>query len=162
MKLKYLLLLVILFGFFIAGYTIVVQSNNIVSDKNLAEDEIKLVKKSLRAFHQAIKESDKPKAYKLLTKDSQILEFGIIESKEHYFKSHFYLDGEFKRAMNRKIIKQIFKINNSVAWVATKSRIWGSYENKVENLNSLELAVLEHKQGQWKISSLHWSSSKRK
>lgn len=117
------------------------------------------VKKTLDSFHQAIIDNDTQKAQVLLSDSVRILESGNIEAKEEYLSHHFHSDGKFLSAMNRKINSQTVTVEENTAWVSTQSRTWGIYNERELDLNSLELAVLQKKNGSWKVAALHWSSS---
>lgn len=113
---------------------------------------------TLEAFQQAIVNSNSEIASKLLAEGARILEGGNIETKKEYLSHHFHADGKFLSAINKEVKSQTVNIEGNVAWVATKSHLWGTYEEQELNLSSLELAVLKKVNGEWKIAALHWSS----
>ncbi len=124
--------------------------------------EKEAVVNSLEAFHQAIVDNNTERARSLLADSAKILESGVIESRDEYLADHFHMDGKFLSAMNRKVKTRNVTIQGEIAWVSTNSRTRGTYKGRDLNLNSLELAVLTKVDDEWEISSLHWSSSKRK
>lgn len=115
--------------------------------------------KTLDAFHQAIIDNDSQAARNLLSETVRILEGGNIETKEEYLSHHFHSDGKFLSSMKREIKSRNVTIDGNTAWVSTQTHTWGTYSDRNLDLNSLELAVLQKADGNWKITALHWSSS---
>lgn len=124
--------------------------------------EEKVVIETLNLFHQAITENNTERAQNLLSDSVRILEGGNIETKEEYLSHHFHSDGKFLSAMKQEVESRATTVEGNVAWVSTKTHVWGAYNERELNLNSLELTVLKKADGMWKISALHWSSSSRK
>jgi hypothetical protein len=120
------------------------------------------VLETLDNFKQAIVDNDSDKARQLLSDSVRILEGGNIETKEEYLSHHFHSDGKFLKAMKRNEDYQNVAIVGNVGWVSTKTHVWGTYNERELNLNSLELAILNKENGIWKITALHWSSAGRK
>ena len=116
---------------------------------------------TLDTFHQAIVDNDSQAAKKLLSESARILEGGNIETKDEYLSHHFHSDGKFLSAMNRKVDSQSVTVKGNTAWVSTQTHTWGTYSDRTLDLNSLELAVLQKVNGNWKITALHWSSSEK-
>ncbi len=119
----------------------------------------KNITKTLDAFHQAIIDNDSQAARNLLSETVRILEGGNIETKEEYLSHHFHSDGKFLSSMKREIKSRNVTIDGNTAWVSTQTHTWGTYSDRNLDLNSLELAVLQKADGNWKITALHWSSS---
>lgn len=119
----------------------------------------KNILKTLDAFHQAIIDNDSQAAKNLLSETVRILEGGNIETKEEYLSHHFHSDGKFLSSMKREIKLRNVTIDGNTAWVSTQTHTWGTYSDRNLDLNSLELAVLQKADGNWKITALHWSSS---
>lgn len=111
-------------------------------------------------FHSAIINNNQEKALSLLSEDARVLESGSIETKDAYLAHHFHADGKFLKAMEREIKSRTVRINGNTAWVTTQSHAWGTYHEQKLSLRSLELTVLNKKDGRWKIAALHWSSRK--
>lgn len=127
-------------------------------NKPVESKEEQEVVETLKDFRSAIINNNQQKASKLLTSDARILESGGIETKEEYLSHHFHSDGKFLRAMERKVLAQNIKTNDTTAWISTTSRMSGSYNDREISINSAELAVLVKRKGVWKISAVHWSS----
>lgn len=123
--------------------------------------EEKKVVKALDAFHQAIIDNDSQAARSLLSESVRILESGNIETKKEYLAHHFHSDGKFLSAMSREVESQTVTVDGNSAWVSTQTHTWGTYSDRKLDLNSLELAVLQKVEGNWKIAALHWSSANR-
>ncbi|MDZ7660536.1 nuclear transport factor 2 family protein [Fodinibius sp.] len=123
------------------------------------QTEKESVLETLDNFKQAIVDNDSDKARQLLSDSVRILEGGNIETKEEYLSHHFHSDGKFLSSMKRDIESQNVSIEGTVAWVSTRTHVRGTYNERELNLSSLELAVLERKNGSWKITALHWSSA---
>lgn len=121
----------------------------------------KAVIDTLNSFHQTIVENNVSKAEDLLSDSARILEGGNIERKEQYLSHHFHSDGKFLSAMNREVDSRTVTIKGNTAWVSTQTHTWGTYSDRKLDLNSLELAVLQKADGNWKITALHWSSANR-
>lgn len=122
----------------------------------------KTVINALNSFHQAIVKNNVSKAGKLLGDSARILEGGNIETKQEYLSHHFHSDGKFLSAMNREVDSRTVTVEGNTAWVSTQTHTRGTYSDRKLDLNSLELAVLQKINGNWKITALHWSSNTRK
>ena len=109
-------------------------------------------------FRMAIISNNQEEASELLTNDARILESGGIETKEEYLSHHFHSDGKFLSAMGQEVKSQKVKSNGKTAWLSTVSHMQGTYDDQDISINSAELAVLVKIDGDWKISSVHWSS----
>ena len=121
----------------------------------------KNVIKTLDTFHQAIVDNDSQAAKNLLSESVRILEGGNIETKDEYLSHHFHSDGKFLSSMKREVESRSVKIERNTAWVSAQTHTWGTYSDRKLDLNSLELAVLNKEDGNWKIAALHWSSASR-
>ena len=116
---------------------------------------------TLKTFKQAVIENDGDLASKLLDEQVQILEGGGIESKVEYLSHHFHSDGKFLSSMKREVESRNVTIEGNTAWFSSQTHMWGTYSDRELDLNSLELAVLQKVDGNWKITAIHWSSASR-
>lgn len=129
-----------------------------VNKPGSATDDGQQALEVLKDFKSAIINNNKQKASELLTKDARILESGGIETKEEYLSHHFHSDGKFLSEMERDVLAQNIKTNDSTAWISTTSQMSGTYNDREISINSAELAVFVKRDGVWKISAVHWSS----
>lgn len=127
-------------------------------DKKMHAPSDNEVVQVLDKFRMAIISNDSEKASALLTDDARILESGGIETKEEYLSHHFHSDGKFLNAMERHVMSQNVKSSENTAWISTASHMSGTYNESDISINSAELAVLVKIDGDWRISSVHWSS----
>jgi len=112
----------------------------------------------LKNFRSAIINNNRDRASELLTDDARILESGSLETKEEYLSHHFAADGKFLKAMERKVVSQKISNTNNSAWISTVSHMEGTYNEHSIKIDSAELVVFIKKNGNWKISAIHWSS----
>ncbi|MFT5142616.1 MAG: ketosteroid isomerase-like protein [Rhodothermales bacterium] len=112
----------------------------------------------VEAFRAAIVAQDSTTASGLLAEDVQIVESGGVETREGYLSHHFKSDGAFLSAMTRAPLTADVHLSGASAWSVSTSRLSGSFRDREVDITSAELMVLEHAEGGWKVSAVHWSS----
>jgi len=110
-------------------------------------------------FHEALAEGDSATVAALLLAEAVILEGGRRESRGEYLGHHYARDVAFLQAMTRTIIWQTVRVADALAYVATVSRLQGTYRDRAYDLSSAELLVLHRTPGGWRIGAVHWSSA---
>lgn len=142
--------------------SLIVNAQDVSHDVHYSSSDSAVVIQVLNNFQKAVIDGNKDIALRLLAEDVNILEGGGIETRQEYLSHHFHSDGKFLSAMKQEVKSRTTTVEGNVAWVSTKTHVWGAYNERELNLNSLELTVLKKADGMWKISALHWSSSSRK
>ena len=112
-------------------------------------------------FHEALAAGDSLAVANLLAKDVRILESGGIETREEYLSHHFHSDAVFLAAMTRETGQTETSIKGDIAWIASKSRMHGTYKERAIDLSSAELMLLRKTTEGWRIAAIHWSSGNR-
>ena len=109
-------------------------------------------------FIAAIAAEDRPALESILSPDVLILESGGIETREEYLGHHFGSDAAFLTAMTREPLHRTIHIMGDVAWVASITRLQGTFRERDLDLDSAELLVLHRTPEGWRITAVHWSS----
>ena len=112
------------------------------------------------AFHEALVQGDSARVAQLLLPEAVILESGHRETRGEYTSHHMQGDMRFLRAMKRTIVQRDSDQTSEMAWVATISRLEGTYRDRALSLQSAELMVLRKVGNTWRIAAIHWSSRK--
>lgn len=112
-------------------------------------------------FHAAVVAADSAVAADLLTAEALILESGGQETKEEYFSHHFFGDASFLAAITREPVTSQLRLAGDAAWVASISRVYGTFHDREIDSNSAELMVLRRTPEGWRIAAIHWSSRSR-
>ncbi len=123
-----------------------------------ADDEAE-VSSAANQFTAAIAAEDRSALESILSPDALILESGGIQTREEYFGHHFGADAEFLAAMTREPLDRTIHIKGDVAWVASVTRLRGTFRERDLDLDSAELLVLRRTPEGWRIAAVHWSSS---
>ncbi len=113
---------------------------------------------TVEAFHKALVAGDSTAVTSLLLPEAVILESGHRETREEYVGHHMKGDMRFLRAIKRTVLHRDADQTAAMAWVATISRLEGTYRNRPIRLESAELMVLKRQNGRWRIAAIHWSS----
>jgi ketosteroid isomerase-like protein len=110
------------------------------------------------AFHRALAESDSAEVRRLLTADVLVLEGGAVEDREEYLGHHLGADMAFAAAVpgDRELLR--VEVQDSAAWLATRSRRQGTFRGREVDSQGAELVVLRRTASGWRIASVHWSS----
>lgn len=110
------------------------------------------------AFHAAHAAGDSVAALRMLTPDAVILESGGVETLAEYRAHHLAADIAFARALptSRSVVK--VAVAGDLAWVASTSTTRGMFSGRQINSSGAELATLRRSDGNWLITSIHWSS----
>ena len=115
-------------------------------------------------FHEALAASDRAAVEALLLPDVTVLEGGQAESRAEYLSGHFASDAAFLAAVEREPLTRRTTVAGDAAWVASSSRLSGTYEGEALDLDSAELLVLRRDEAApdgWRIAAVHWSSRPR-
>lgn len=116
-------------------------------------------------FHRALAAGDRAAVEALLLPDAVVLEGGKSESRTEYFGHHFGSDAAFLAAVEREPRMRETEVAGDVAWVASMSRLHGTYDGRDLDLDSAELLVLRRDAAApdgWRVAAVHWSSRSRK
>lgn len=114
----------------------------------------------LDAFHHALEERRGDEALQYLAADVIILEGGHAQTLEEYAGGHLASDMAFLADMESTQLSREIRQSSSTdqVTVVTRKRLQGTYRDKEVDIVSSETAVLEKREGQWKIVHVHWSS----
>ncbi len=112
-------------------------------------------------FHAAVAADDSTVAAGLLAAEAVILESGDQETKEEYFSHHFHGDAAFLAATTREPATSQLRLAGDAAWIASISRVYGTFGDRDIDSNSAELMVLHRTPEGWRIAAIHWSSRSR-
>lgn len=114
----------------------------------------------LDAFHHALEEGRGDEALQYLADDVIVLEGGHAQTLAEYASGHLANDMAFLAAMDSTRLSREVRSSDSgdQMTVVTRNRLRGTYGDKALDLVSSETAVLEKREGQWKIVHVHWSS----
>lgn len=111
------------------------------------------------AFTQALQTGDVATVKDLLSADVLIFETGGQErSREEYFAHHLKSDMAFLAKARVEVLDRKQTESGDVTWIATRSRITGTYQDQPLDLYSTESLVLRRDAGVWRIAHIHWSS----
>lgn len=116
---------------------------------------------TVERFQTALANRDRATVEELLLADAVILEGGGLETKDEYFDHHFGADATFLNDLDREIEHRQVRREKGMAWVSTKSRLYGTYDDDSVDLSSAELMVLRETPDGWRIAAIHWSSRSR-
>ncbi len=112
------------------------------------------------AFHAALTQGDLAGAQALLAEDALIYESGGVErGKAEYASHHLPADAEFTAATTRTVSRRTGHASAGMAWIATESKVTGTFKERPINSASIETMILRREQGAWRIAHIHWSSA---
>ena len=115
------------------------------------------------AFHAALAKGDLSGAKALLAEDALIYESGGVErGKAEYASHHLPADAAFTAATTRTVTRRTGHAAGTMAWVATESKVTGSFKERAVDSVSIETMVLRREQAAWRIAHIHWSSANTK
>ena len=132
-----------------------------VDEEDLYRADSMAVADVIEQFHAAVAAADSAMAAGLLTAEALILESGGQETKEEYFSHHFHGDAAFLAGTTREPGTSQLRLIGDAAWVASISRIHGTFRDRDIDSNSAELMVLQRTPEGWRIAAIHWSSRSR-
>lgn len=113
-------------------------------------------------FRRALTAGDSAAVAGMLLPEAVVLESGGMETKREYLGHHFHADHAFLSKMSTTTQKQRMRVTGDAAWVSSTRRMQGTYDGRNLDLSSAELMVLRRTEGgEWKISTIHWSSRAR-
>lgn len=114
----------------------------------------------LDSFHHALEEGRGKQALQYLAEDAIILEGGHAETREEYASGHLASDMAFLAAIDStRLSREVRKsASGNQMTVVTRNRLRGSFRDKELDSVSSETALLEQREGAWKIVHLHWSN----
>ena len=113
------------------------------------------------AFHAAMDSGDREAALELLLPEALIFEAGRGQTVEEYAAHHLASDMAFSQATSREILEQSDQTVDNVAWVMTRARTTGTFEDREIDSTGVETFVLQHVKAGWRIAHIHWSSAKK-
>ena len=114
---------------------------------------------AVEAFHAALRRGDKAGALALLSDDVLVLEEGGAErSKAEYASHHLGADAAFSKAVPAQRLRSYGGGGGETAWLASESRVKGSFRGSEVDRVMAETMVLRRVGGAWKIVHIHWSS----
>lgn len=113
--------------------------------------------KTVRAFHNALKQGDHVGARATLADDVLILEGGIERSADEYASHHMLADMAFIAKMSSTPLEQQVYVLGDLAYSVARKRTQGEYKDKTLDYVGLETIVLKKVDEQWKIAHIHWS-----
>ncbi|MBT8112363.1 MAG: nuclear transport factor 2 family protein [Gammaproteobacteria bacterium] len=110
-------------------------------------------------FHNALENGNATRVRELLDDNILIFEGGGVErSADQYTSHHMISDMAFLKSIDIKILEQQVKVHGNSAVAMSRSKMSGNYKEKEIDIDSMETMVLNKKNGQWKITHLHWSN----
>lgn len=111
-------------------------------------------------FASALRGGDAAMVRALLSPDVLIFESGGAElSLEEYAGHHMPADIAFLANLESEQLMQGSGGDETSAWVATRTRLRGRFDNKNLDLDSTETLTLSKTTGRWRIVHVHWSSA---
>ncbi len=116
------------------------------------------VAETVDQFRAAIAGGDSVTVAGLLFDDVVMLESGSPETKHEFLSHHFRRDVAFLSAVSSELLSREVSGSGDVAWVASISRMHGTFREREIDRNSAELAVLRRTDDGWGIAAIHWSS----
>lgn len=112
------------------------------------------------AFHSALAKGDLVGAKALLGEDALIYESGGVErGKAEYASHHLPADAEFTAATTRTVGRRTGHASAGMAWIATESKVTGTFKERPINSASIETMILRRDPEGWRIAHIHWSSA---
>lgn len=116
----------------------------------------------LDRFHSALESGNRDAALAELAPEVVIFESGGAElSRDEYASHHLAADMEFLAATETRILDRRSGGDERWAWVLTRTETSGELGGRSVASVGAETALLERRDGKWKIVHLHWSSRKR-
>lgn len=109
-------------------------------------------------YHQALVSGDSAGAASLLAPAAIVLEGGGMETRAEYLSHHLSADIAFAQAVTRERGFTTVTVRGDVAWVASTSRVKGSFRDREIDSRGAELMVLTRMPDGWRITAIHWSS----
>ncbi|HUR42408.1 MAG TPA: nuclear transport factor 2 family protein [Verrucomicrobiae bacterium] len=112
------------------------------------------------AFATALSAADQDAVKRYLSPDVLIYETGGQEaSRAEYASHHLGADMAFIAKLKRSTLSRQEGVGGDLAWVATRTRLTGTYKDKPVDLYSTESLVLKRGPDGWRIIHVHWSSA---
>lgn len=119
---------------------------------------------ALDAFHAALVEGNRERAMELVDPQAAFYESGHVErSLEEYASGHMANDMKFAATSKRTVLAQQVREVGNVAtiWRETETAMTTPRGTPVK-MPGLETAVMEKKDGKWRLVHVHWSSGRPK
>ena len=134
-----------------------------IAGASLLEPKARGAASVVDAFHAALAKGDLSGAKALLADDALIYESGGVErGKAAYASHHLPADAAFTAATTRTVTRRTGHAAGGMAWVATESKVTGSFKERAVDSVSIETMILRREQGAWRIAHIHWSSANTK
>ncbi|HET6912368.1 MAG TPA: nuclear transport factor 2 family protein [Rhodanobacteraceae bacterium] len=115
---------------------------------------------AVQAFHDALTHGDRAAALAMLAPDAQITEDGKTQSRAEYAAHHLPEDIAFLKNAKIKLLSRRSMGMGERAQVASDTEISASSKGKPVVLRSHEQMELKRIGGQWKITSIRWTSQR--
>ena len=116
---------------------------------------------ALASFHAALVAGDGTRALELMAPEAAIYEAGHVErSRAEYASQHLGGDMEFAKTATRKVVRENERIDGNMAVIWQETETSGTSRGNPVNVMGTETALLEKKDGAWRIVHVHWSSRK--
>lgn len=114
------------------------------------------------AFHAALAAGEKETALHQLAPSVVVFEGGHAEnSRDEYEAHHLGADMAFSRAVERTVVdRTVRKPSEAVHIVLSTTRTTGTFREKSIDLTGRETMVLVRDDDTWRITHIHWSSSR--
>ncbi len=111
------------------------------------------------AFAAALAAGDEATVKLLLAADVLIYESGGQESsRDEYAAHHMEADMAFLAKAKVQVIDRRHGASGDLAWVATRSRTTGTYQDKPIDIYGTESLVMRRTPAGWRIVHVQWSS----
>lgn len=133
----------------------------LVSGGVQADDPSPTAAETVDAFHAALAAGKKDEALNRLAPSVVVFEGGHAEnSRREYASHHLSADMRFAQAVDRTLTNRtVRKPSDDVRVVLSATRTSGTFREKEIALTGRETMVLVQRDGAWKITHIHWSSS---
>ena len=114
---------------------------------------------AVQAFHKALESGDVDRVKSLLDPNVLIFEGGGVErSASEYASHHMISDMAFLKAIDKQLLEQKVHVYGDSAVSISRNQFSGVYKDKAVDVQSMETLSLQRKNGEWKITHIHWSN----
>ncbi len=114
---------------------------------------------AVQRFHEALKSSDPETAILQLAPDLVVFETGFAEAHPRaYADNNLALDLAFAVVTDRRIVEQVERVEDKIAWVLTRSELTSKPGTDPIALRQTETMILRQYADGWKIAHIHWSA----
>ena len=111
-------------------------------------------------LYEALSTGDVSTVKALLAKDVLVLEGDHAQnSRVEYMSGHMLSDMVFLPNVTREIISRSVSHSGDLAWIITKTRTIGQYEDKYIDTEGREMLVMKHDGEKWQVTLIHWGAN---